>query len=614
MSENGRRLFPCSGLVIFALTCGILYVAQEVIIPISLAALLALLLVPTVRTLQRRGLGNAPAVLSVMGILSILLVGVLWLIVNQVGSVVADLPKYRANVKARMDMLYHSKAAVLAGSVSQFQESLAGQPEAADPAHPPRATASHDAPPSEKQPAPTAKPDRGFQVGDYLSIFSSAFRPFAMAATVILLCTFILMQREDLYDRFLILTGRITNRDRTPVSANAIDEAFQTISAYLRNQSLSNACMAVVISCGLWLLGVPNAMLWGSIVFVMRFIPYVGITIVAVLTFLFSFATSGDPSTPFLVLGLFACVEFLLGGVVEPVFFSHTNGLSSIAILVAALFWTWLWGIAGLFLSVPLTVCWVLIGRNFDNFDFLDTLLSNRALLPPEKLLFHHLLIENATDFSEALGLQSSSRTFEEVFDEVLVPTMCLVELENQRGRITQERYYAIILNLRLAAEELIDGIAAASAGRPAVLGPANDRPTSRQPARVLCIPAHGEMDDVACAMVAQLLIAKGAQADKAPVNSAPEVEKLITASGADAVCVCALSVDSTMRAIAWSRVLRNRFPDLTIVVGLWNPKAEASSRMEKAKVRYRIEVATGLKEAVMLLAPAAEPVRLLAS
>jgi hypothetical protein len=346
----------------------------------------------------------------------------------------------------------------------------------------------------------------------------------------------------------------------------------------------------------------------GSIAFVLRFIPYVGITIVAVLTFLFSFATTGEPATPFLVLGLFACLEFLLGGVIEPVFFSHTNGLSSIAILVAALFWTWLWGIAGLCLSIPLTVCWVMIGSNFDNFDFLDTLLSNRALLPPEKLLYHHLLIENASDFSEALDFQASARTFEEVFDDVLVPTMCLVESESQRGRIPQERFYAIILNLRLAAEELIDGIAPAAAARSVVQGPGTASATSRQPVRVLCVPAHGEMDDVACAMIAQLLATKGVQADKAPVNSAPEVEKLIVSSGAEAVCVCALSVDSTMRSIAWSRILRKRFPDLHIVVGLWNPKAEAHSRMEKAKARYRIEVATGLKEAVMLLAPAVEP------
>jgi predicted PurR-regulated permease PerM len=264
MSDNGRRLFPCSGLVIFALTCGMLYLAQEFIIPISLAALLALLLVPTVRTLRRRGFRNAPAVLTVMGILSILLVGVLWLIVSQVRSVVEDFPKYRANFKARMDMLYHSQAAVLAGSVTQFEDTLADQPEAKDPALPPQAISGHVATPSDKPPAPAARVDHGFQIGEYLSIFSSAFHPFAMAATVILLSTFILMQREDLHDRFLILTGRITNRDRVPVSARAIDEAFQTISAYLRNQSLSNACMAIVISCGLWLLGVPYAMLWGA--------------------------------------------------------------------------------------------------------------------------------------------------------------------------------------------------------------------------------------------------------------------------------------------------------------------------------------------------------------
>jgi predicted PurR-regulated permease PerM len=608
MSDDHRRKIPCQGLLIFAITCTVLYVAQEVIIPLALAGLLALLLTPTIKTIRRHGASNTVAVTLVMGLLSIVMIGVIWLAASQVRHVVDDFPKYRENIKARLAALYRSDAAAFAGSVTQLTHELVDHPAQAGQSVQPHSVAATSASNPDRSPAAAQSENRLFQVSDYLSMFSSVFHPFALTAMVIILSTFMLIQRDDLRDRFLIMTGRLSSHNNSPVSTHAIDEAFATIGHYLRMQSVSNACLAVVIAIGLGLLAVPNAILWASLAFILRFIPYIGITIAAVMTCLFSFATSSDLSTPILVLAMFAFLEVLLGSIVEPVYFGQNTGLSSFAILVAALFWTWLWGIAGLFLSIPMTVCWVLIGRNFENFDFLDTILSNRTLLSPDKRLYHRMLTMEPSEFHDAIDHFSGTSSFEEIYDDILIPTLCLADSEYDLGHISRERLDAIISSIRLAADELIDGLGNGAKAPHLVIGPA--QMASRHPARtvILCIPAHSELDDVMCTMVHLLLVANGAQVDLVHAPSPHGVEQLIVERGIQCICICALSTQSTMRSIAWSRILRHRFPDVDIVIGLWNAHAQGASRIAKAKIRYRIDVVTSLKQAVMLLAPACEP------
>jgi predicted PurR-regulated permease PerM len=608
MSDSPRRIVQCRGLVIFAITCAILYVAQEVIIPMAMAGLLALLLTPTVKALKRRGTSNGVAVAVVMGLLSMVMIGIMWLAVNQVSRVVEEFPKYRENIKARLGALYRSDAAAFAGSVSQLKHEIVDHEAPADAPGDQTPAVKVDTSTIKKVVAPQHE-EGSFRVSDYLSMFSSVFHPFALATMVIILSTFMLIQRDDLHDRFLILTGRLSSSSRAPVSANAINEAFDTIGHYLRMQSVSNACMAIVIASGLGVLGVPNAILWGSMAFVLRFIPYLGITFLAVITCLFSFATSSDLSTPFLVLALFAIIELVLGNIIEPVYFGHNTGLSSFAILVAALFWTWLWGISGLFLSIPMTVCWVLIGRNFENFDFLDTLLSNRALLSPEKRLYHRMLIMEPSEFHDAIDQYTGSNNHEEVYDSILVPTLCLAESEFNLGHISRDRLDAIIASIRLCADEIIDGVTSSTKTRDHVIGPVQLQFHDPEQPATLCIPAHDELDGIACTMVGQLLTAHGGNVEQAHVSAPHDVETLVLAKDIKRIFICALGTQSTMRSIAWARIVRHRFPEMIIVIGLLNAQNQRPLRMIKAKVRYRIDVVTSFKDTVLMLAPAREPV-----
>jgi predicted PurR-regulated permease PerM len=606
-----RRPFPGSGLLIFVLCCAVLYLAQEVLIPIALAALLALLLVPVVNRLCRSRCPNIASVIIVVGILALLLMGGIWLVARELTGVIGDLPKYRDTITTRIREFSGSRVGAIAGSVSSLKNELTDAQGAKSPA-----TSSPDAGSASAHPAAGSHPEpirveqgNDMHFRDYLGMVGTALHPFSLTAMVLLLTTFILIQRDDLHDRFLILSGRIAGRHRLPVSIQAIDQALATVSRYLWMQSGSNACMATVMAVGLLALGIPNALLWGSLCFLLRFIPYVGILIAAGLTFAFSIATSPDVGAPFMVLGLFAVVEFFFSSVLEPIFFAHSTGISSLAILISALFWTWIWGIAGLFLSVPLTVCWVLIGRNFENFDFLDTLLSSRAQLPPEKLLYHRLLIMDPADYGEAIDQHAQARSFGEIFDEVMVPTICLAEAELHAERITQERFDSMLVSLKLTMEESIDGRSCIISKRHPVFGPSPGPRVPSQARVVFCLAAHGELDQLASSMLGMALEIHGSEAIMSPAVAPHALMERIAADHVHAVCISVLSDQSTMRAIAWARLLRHQFPELSIVLGKWNPNAVGTKRLERAKERYGFEVVTGLKDAVMLLSPAEIPI-----
>lgn len=594
-----------SGLIIFMATCAVLYVAQEVLIPIVLATLLSLVLVPMVNFLQRRGMGNVLACLTVMSLVTVLIAGILWLLAAQLSVVAGDFPKYQANLKARLAAISASQVISIAGSVSRLNDAAA-KPSGEPTEHPPE-TVVRTSPRPEPAVAAAAPPtDHQFKVADMIGVLSSALHPLAVGGMVVLLSIFMLINRADLHDRFLIVSGRVAGRGRLPLSWQAIDEAIGTISTYLYLQSASNACMAVAVFGGLLVLGVPHPLLWATLSFFLRFIPYIGMLIAGGMTILFSLAIADGLTTPLLITGMFTVLELLLASVLEPLFFGHRTGLSTLAILVSAAFWTWLWGTTGLFLSIPLTVCWVLIGRNFKNFDFLDTLLSNRARLPPEKLLYHRLLVMDSSEFASALEYHTQSLGIDEIYDRVLIPTLCLADAEFQSDRISPERFDFIVINLRLLIEELADRFSDQVAVPTSAVAPAVT--TAESPARrILCVPSLGEMDELASGIVSHLLVARGADAHTLGAGTPAEVLQALANPSVSAVCLCALSDQGALRAIAWSRIIRGRFPDLTIVIAALNPTHKTHARIEKATERYRLQLAYTLQDAIARLWPEPE-------
>jgi predicted PurR-regulated permease PerM len=594
-----------SGVVILIVAIAILYVAQEVLIPLSLAALLSLALVPAVRALQRRGINGIAAVLGVMGALTLVICGIIWLLASQISDVANQFPHYESNVRSRIHSIIGSKAMALAGSVSKLTDTAASPEQHGGPA--PAATPPADAAkaPAPQPAAPSAAP---VKFSSIISILTTTLHPIAMLAGVIILAVFMLIQRDDIHERCLVLSGRFAGRGRMPLSWQAIDEALTTISRYLLMQSMSNAVMGILLYGGLMLFGIPNALLWATFAFILRFVPYIGIMIAGGLTFLFAMAITTDWSQPLYVLGLFMGLELSFGSVLEPLVFGTHTGLSSLAILVSAMVWTWIWGIPGLFLSIPLTVCCVLIGRNFSDFDFLDTLLSNKHRLPPDKLLYHRLLVMDVSEFDAAIDKYAKTRSLEGLYDEVILPTLAFAEAEHLRDRISQERFDFIMQNMRFHIEEMTHGITCTIRSQRLVAGP--QPPPDAKPAarRIACLPAESDIDDLSCVVLKQMLALHEVETIDLQAAAPAEVIRSIHERRIDTVCIGSLSAGSADRALAWARILRTHCPDLSIVIGLWSASEASTSRVVKAKERYRIEVATSTKEGVMMLSPAREP------
>jgi predicted PurR-regulated permease PerM len=195
---------------------------------------------------------------------------------------------------------------------------------------------------------------------------------------VVLFSIFMLIQREDLFQRLLTLSGSMAWRGRETLTAQALSDIAARISRYLLMQSLLNFTTGVLVACALAALGLPNALLWGFLAALLRYVPYLGMIIAIGLISLFALGTSPDWGLPLTVLAALLAIEALISGVAEPLCYGHGTGLSSLAILVAATFWTWLWGPIGLFMSVPMTVCLTVVGRYVPSLDFLHTLLSDR--------------------------------------------------------------------------------------------------------------------------------------------------------------------------------------------------------------------------------------------
>jgi predicted PurR-regulated permease PerM len=583
----------------------ILYVAQEVLIPISLAALLSLALVPAVRLLQRRHIHIIAAVLSVMGIWSLVVCGIIWLLTRQLSDVVNQFPHYEANVRSRIQSIAGSHAMALAGSVSSLADTMT-PPEQHGDNHP--AISTHGENGGVRVTAVAAPTKTPLKMSDMLSLITSTLHPLAIFAAVIILAIFMLIQREDIRERCLVLSGRFAGRGRMPISWRAIDEALSTISHYLWMQSMSNAVMGILLYGGLLLFGIPNALLWATMSFILRFVPFIGIMIAGSLTFLFAMAIASDWSLPLFVIGLFLALEVLLGSVLEPLFFGHHTGLSSLAILIAAMVWTWLWGIPGLFLSIPLTVCCVLIGRNFSNFDFLDTLLSSKHRLHPDKLLYHRLLVMDESEFDAEIDKYAKTRSMEELYDQVILPTIALADIEHSRDRISQERFDFIMQNMRFHTEEMTHGVSCNIKSQRLLSGPQPLPDEIHVARRIICIPAASDIDALSCAVLKQMLLLRKVETTELEVGTPTDVIGFINEHHIDTVCISSLGASSTDRALAWARILRTHCPDLFIVIGLWNASEETMHRVIKAKKRYGIEVASSTKEAVMMLSPAQEP------
>lgn len=554
-----------------------LYLAKGVLIPLTLAALLSFLLIPVCDWLERRKLGRIPAVLvTVILAFSVLGIGT-WTAAVQITDLAPKIPEYQINIQSKLHSINDYFGNAL-GRIRKTADDLGEKPP--EPAPAPRQDVPEERPSLVRVISTPLSPVQviGGMLGSMLVLTGST-------GLVIALVVFILLRREDLRDRFIRLVGR----GQLTVTTQALEDAASRVSRFLLMQLFINITFGVPIGIGLYFIGVPNAILWGILATLLRFIPYIGAWSAAAAPIGLSLAISTNWTAPILTVGLFVALELFVNNVMEPWIYGKNTGVSSVAILVAAVFWTWLWGPLGLLLATPLTVCLLVIGKHVPELSFLDTLLGNEPVFEPKKRVYQRLLAGDQEEAAELVEGFLEHMPLVEIYDTVLVPALALAEIDWHRGDLNESRHKFILQSLRASTEELGERQQAVHAkGHPAE-AKEGDEASSFVPLTnssnfcILCLPAHDEADEIACIMLAQLLELGGCTVHAASVTAlVSEMVDLVEHRRADVVCISATPPAAVMHARYLCKRLRGRFPEANLIVGLWNAKGDLNQAKER--------------------------------
>jgi predicted PurR-regulated permease PerM len=557
-------------IVVGVVVVAALYVGRDVLIPITLAVLLSFVLAPLVALLRRLWLGKVPAVMlaALLALGAMIVLG--GLIGAQIASLAADAPRYAVTVERKLDAV----RAVTLGQLSSVLERISSGLDGAAQTPSEAAAGVNDVAPipvevREASPSP-------FEIAR--RILSPVVSPLATAAIVFVVAIFVLIQREDLRDRLIRLAGA-TDLHRT---TTALDDAARRLSRYFLTQFAINTVYGVVTWLVLLTVGVPGALLWGILAGLMRFLPYIGTPIAAIPPLLLAAAVDPGWTMALLVATYFAVAEAAMGYVVEPLTFGQSTGLSPASVIVAAIFWSWIWGPIGLILAMPLTLCLVVLGRHVDRLEFLDILLGDRPALSPSKSFYQRMLAgdpDEALDQAEAL-LKTQSLTC--YYDDVVLKGLQLAAIDASRGALPRDRLDAVRDSARSVVSDLVthaDAPVEDAANARLAVGRAEALPPEWQnPRAVLCIAGRGPLDEVAAGMLAQLL---GRRSIGAELVRHGEVARdrigRLDITGARLVCVSYLEITGNPAHLRYLiRRLRTRLPGAPILVGLW-PKQEAA-------------------------------------
>ena len=559
-------------VLLSAFVITVLYVGRELLIPLALAVMLTFLLAPLVARIER-WIGRIAAVLIVVAMLFGIIGGTGWLLTRQLIDLAAKLPDYQANIDSKLRSVRLPTGGAFGRfthSVDELQKQLPSslEPPAGSTEPTPR-TAERNATPSEVKPMPVRIVESKSRLPHLLQTAATGLLgPLGTAGLVLLLLIFMLFKREDLRGRMVRLIGQ----GRISATTRAMDDAGKRVARYLSMQLLVNLMFGVSVAIGLYFIGVPNALLWGAFAAIMRFVPYLGAWIAAAVPLLISFAVSTSWISPILVLVLFVVLELINANAVEPWLYGASTGVSSLALIVAAVFWTWLWGPVGLLLSTPLTVCLAVMGRHVPKLQFLSVLLSEEEALQPHEECYYRLLrlgLAEGSDFAETYQ-QANSLTA--LYDTVLIPMITLAEIDAQREQLDGDERAQFHQYVRDIIEDLgsvplaapaVEADKMAAESVPEVVAP----PTCG----VLCVPARAYRDELAGLMLTQLLEQQGFQIENATAKlNLSEVIELATKADAEAICISVVAPSTLIHARFLAGKIRAALPRAKIVVGIW--------------------------------------------
>ncbi|MEZ6071299.1 MAG: AI-2E family transporter [Pirellulales bacterium] len=494
--ENKARSPHWITPVMLTIAVAALYFAKVILLPLALAVLLSFVLSPLVVRLERLRIGRLASVILVAAVTITAIAGVGWLATNQIFELSKDLPAYKNNLIAKI----RSVRATTSGTFEEAQEAIQDIGE--------ELSKGNDKP-SEKSNAkieglffPWLNTESAVKVvemppsplSQLQTWLGPLVAPLSTSGLVFVLVIFILIKREDLRNRMIHLLGT----SRLHATTQAIDDATRRLSRYLQMQLLINVIYGTVVAIGLAVVGVPNAMLWGVFGTSLRFLPYVGPWIAAAMPITLSLAVSHGWMMPIEVIALFVVMELIVNNVLEPWLYSSTSGVSSFGVIVAAMFWTWLWGPVGLVLAMPLTVCLVVVGKYVPQLSFVAVLFGDRSTLEPHEQLYQSLLSSHEFEATQLAEQYLESESLSKFYEEVLIPALHLAERDRHADLLNERQTSAVAQSVR----DLVDDLT------PAPRAEEGEKAKGR--VRVLCAPARDWADEVVAMILDQLLRDEG--------------------------------------------------------------------------------------------------------
>lgn len=564
-------------LASIAVVVAALYLAKGVLIPLTLAVLLSVLLSPVCDWLERWRLRRIPAVLLTAILGFTVLSTMAWTTAVQVTHLAPKIPEYQKNIEAKLRSVNEFAAAAL-NKVTRTARGLDQKLSLSEQAS--GTPGTNDRPYSVRVVSSPASPLQVFG-----GMFGTLIEVLGSAGIVVVLVVFFLVRREDLRDRFIHLVGK----GHVTVTIQMLEDAGTRVSRYLSMLFLINLFFGISVGIGLYLIGVPHSLLWGILATTLRFIPYIGPMIAAAMPTGLAMAISTGWVAPLLTIGLFVALELFISNILEPWLYGKHTGVSAVAILVAAVFWMWLWGPIGLLLATPLTVCLLVVGKHVPELSFLGILLGNDPVFAPKKRIYQRLLAGDQEEAAELLEDFLAHQPLVEVYDTVLIPALALAETHWQLGELNEGKHKFIVESLKEMIQDRGERQQEMQAKENSADAPAIDGDSRRATGTIsprsciLCLPARSEADEIAATMLAQVLETKDCQAQTISMMSlAAEMVDLVDQRAADVVCISATPPAAVMHARYLCKRLRTRLPTVTLVVGLWDAQGDLTKAQER--------------------------------
>jgi predicted PurR-regulated permease PerM len=609
--------------ILAVIIIAMLYFGREIFVPIALAILLSFVLAPVVVTLQRIHVPRGLAVVSVAILAFVLIFAMGSLLATQLTQLAGDLPRYQSTISEKIQSFRDTKAG--RGTLERASDMLKDlgkeidKPKDAASARANSIVNSNASGPQAPVPVEVRQPDPG-ALESLRTLIAPLVHPLATTGIIIIFVIFILLQREDLRNRLIRLAGSYDLQRTTA----ALDDAAGRLSRLFLTQLILNSAFGAVIGIGLWLIGTPSAILWGILATVLRFVPYIGAVIAA--AFPLALAVAVDPGWSMLLwtLALFLTVEPIVGHIIEPMIYGHSTGLSPVAVVAAATFWTALWGPIGLVLATPLTVCLVVLGRHVERLEFLDVMFGDRPALSPPEIFYQRMLAGDPAEAAEKAEEFLKERSLASYYDEVALKGLQLAQIDTERGALDQMR----LAKIRDAVREFTSDLADQDDRPPAKVHLTTDAEASSAVESVaenaahenlpmikeglppdwlgehpvLCMAGRSLIDEAAAIMLAQLSTAHGlaARVEGAEALSTTNVFRLET-TGVAIICLVYLDSSGPAHMRYSVRRLRRKLPKAVIILGCYAKDIDPTA-LEVLRDNAKADlVAASLGEAVKL-------------